>query len=199
MKKYLLILLLPLLLGVNTFSGSVLKGASCGAVAATCSASTDYVGNKGEGTVGSYSFAYQYIDCWAYTPTCSGNVNTAYVYHRGTETDKIRVSLYSKSTTAPAAADELLVQSSAELTSSTDKEWASGAMGSYTVSSSTTYWMCVLVTSNIGAGWPTYYANGDSNRYEKNISSSTLPTNLAADYTGPTDDRIPSVYISIGE
>ncbi len=156
------------------------------------------IGNKGEGTVGDYIHPVQYNQCWAYTPSCSGAVNTAYVYHRGTGENKIKVALYSKSTTAPAVTDALLAQS-AEITSSTNEEWASGAMGSYSVNSATTYWICVDAQTATNGGWPAYLASGDSNRYEKNISSTTFPDNLADDYTGPTDDRIPSLYISIGE
>lgn len=55
MKKYLLILLLPLLLGANTISGSLLKGATCtGAAGASCTGATNQLESLTAGSVSNF-------------------------------------------------------------------------------------------------------------------------------------------------
>ena len=164
---------------------------------AGCDTATNEVGDRTEYTGTSYAIASHGLWCWPYTADCTGNVAAAYLYHRGTGAQTAWVGLYSKTDTAPAAADALLSSNSTQISSSTDKEWGTQAVGSYAVSSGTTYWVCVL-PSSLSGGWDVYSGTGNSDRYLKDIGQNTLPDNLSTGFTGPADDRMTSVYITIG-
>lgn len=202
MKKTIVVILSLMFLSSSCLAGSVQD--KCKGViekkrgASSCSTATNEIGNRSAGTVDTYAYTASSIYCQAYTPDCSGNTAAAYLYHRGTSAARARVGIYNKSGSSPVVGDTKIAEANAILTSSTDKEWATATFPSTAVSSTTAVWLCIVPGDTNGSNWDAYVANGTSNRYSQAIGATTLPANLGGTWTGPTADRMASVYITVG-
>ena len=166
---------------------------------AGCDPLTEYIGDKTEYTDSSLEYTAQTLFVQAYTPTCSGPLNTASIYYNNTiDTKRIRMAVYTKTTTAPAAEDILLSETNGEIAATTSTGYKSQTMTSYNLAEGTTYWIAILASS--AGTWYNQVGNGDSNRYSKLISQDTFPATLSTGgWTGPTDNRMLKGYITIGD
>jgi hypothetical protein len=156
-----------------------------------CSASTESVGTKIE-TGTAQDMTGDYLWCSAFTPTCSGNLNTAYIYHGSTATDLVKVVIYNKAAATPGDAGDTLVYASGEISSSS-VGWASTAVvGTYPVSTGSSYWVC---SDTDGSSFNQIYNNATS-YYGIGTYTSIPATMEGISWTQYT--RTYSMYFSIG-
>lgn len=204
MKKYLIFLLLPLLLGANTISGSVLQGATCGAAGA-CSASTDYIGDKSDYSASSAIAAQNNLYCLSYqatTTSCSsGTWGKGYIAHNNTDTDNAKICIYTDSTSGTGAPnDETLIACSTTITCSTDNATPTCTNDSNIGGTATkdAYYFVCMVSDDTAI---TYHrtASGSRTLYNKLFTSgySTPPSTLTATGWTETTTRDRGLYVEI--
>jgi hypothetical protein len=164
-----------------------------------CNPATEYIGDKTDYTDSNLEYTAQTLFVQAYTPTCSGPLNTANIYYNNTiDTRRIRMAVYTKTTSAPAVEDILLSETDGEIAATTSTGYKSQTMTSYNLAEGTTYWIAILASS--AGTWYNQVGNGTSQRYSKLISQDTFPDTLSTGgWTGPTDNRMLKGYITIGE
>lgn len=158
----------------------------------SCNTSTDYVGNHvaDPSGWGGDAGAADRIDCWSATATCgsgctTGTLGRAFGYSwspNGYGTDKVAV--YTKTSSAPAAADALVGASAAFTTKLND--WNNSTDIGGTVTCGTTYWICTLEGATPTGAWQ--YKNQASagvTLYYKVVEGSyaTPPSNLETGFS----------------
>jgi hypothetical protein len=124
--------------------GGIVGGGS-GAVAG-CSATTNYVGDQTQEAT-SMSIDTNKIYCYAATADCSGNINTAHIYHNGTTTGNIKLCVYNKTSTDPSAGDSLIACSD-PIAMLNSAAWRTGPIGSVSVVKDNAYWVCFSSSAN---------------------------------------------------
>lgn len=105
---------------------AILGGVVTGGGGEGCSAETDYLGAKGDYSAGNGSVSADFFHCQsvqATTASCaSGNLGIAYTNHYTTNTDNIKLCLYTDSTNGTGAPNgETLIGCSGAITCSTQE------------------------------------------------------------------------------
>jgi len=204
MKKTIAFVLLILLSTGVCSAGSVqdkLKAVVSAGGAAGCDPATQEIGDR-TSRASAITTPGQQATCWIFTPECSGPLNTAYIQHRGTSNQSIKVALYSSagSTSDPNNSSNVYLDKSGVISSSADELASSAMVVKYEVSSTTQYWLCTFSQT----GFDRYYGATGVNEFVGDGACSdcqtTPPANLdvaSTTYTS-TANRQPWVFITIG-
>jgi hypothetical protein len=200
MKRFLIIFLIILLPSLSHAGGVIMMGGGVAAAAAGCSTTTEEVGLRGGEAGGTLTSFSANLYCMLSTASCSGTLDTIYIYHQEAAADVVKVCIYDdagSSVGAPDATDgNVLSYCSTEISSSL-VEWASQAVGgSHTVAASTNYWVCIISDAT---EWKTTYNAGSYDvQYRVGINYTTPPANLYTGFSDLTTAYDISVYITIG-
>jgi hypothetical protein len=180
MKKYLLILLLPLLLGANTFSGSVLKGVSCNTAAS--SATVGWTSYTTQGTLLTGSRLYCYGP-FATTGSGSATVSKISIYNEtASETVDMKLGLYTDSTGVPGS----IVGTETEFANFGDigGEGLPAGWHDYTVSYSITLGSSYHICLDVSASSVAYvYSDGGTEGTNMNYMASAYANAWPASFT----------------
>jgi hypothetical protein len=104
MKKHLsLLIIAALLMGFNAYAGTTVSGRPCaGGAVAGCTTSTDYAGDKTDYSASFTPSSVNVLYCISYqaiTASCaSGTWGKAFIAHDSTDTDNVKVCVYTDST-----------------------------------------------------------------------------------------------------
>lgn len=148
MRKLILLLLLiasPAWAG-GVISGAVLSGCSTGG-GATCSTSTDYVGQKNAGYSTAASNSHDYIICQKYTASCSscasGTLSNLYFNHHATSSESAAMCVYGPTSNSSPSGEAKVGCGTGKITSSTDNEDATVAADGGSITCGSSYWLCI--------------------------------------------------------
>ena len=188
------VLLILFLLCQSAFGFDMVAGG-----AGVCHVDRSEVGHRTVGASDSTGSA-GYMVCSLFTPDCSGNVYSAYAYHRTTDSESIRLYIYLDDTDeAPDSGDSLVAASG--VISSAAVEWATSTMSTHpAVSTANKYWICQSRPS--GTGWTYKHDTGLTQYSEgsRGAAYTTPPDTLAPVASwGSTANVKPSMYITIGD
>jgi hypothetical protein len=200
MKKLLLLfLLLAFAVPANAFNPLLVCTGAVASGGTSCSTSTDYIGNK---TYEAYfaPLSEDRMYCIEYSPTCTsgcteGTFDTALVRHVRTATENVKMLIYIDDGDSVPDSGDSLVSTSAEITSSTNEENASGSI-SGTATCGSSYFVCLVSDST------EWYAprqeTGATTTYYQTISSSydSSPSNLDGSWGSVTREL--SMYATVG-
>lgn len=186
---------------ISSFAGAVVSAA------ASCSASTDYIGHTTIETTNA-NMVEDRISCRAFQATATsgcttGNLAAAYMSHHGTGADNAWLALYVDASNdgagAPVADDTLVANSVTTLSSSTDGENATASVtAGVSVTIGNWYWVCCNTDST---AWSRHYATGAaSSSYYSNEAGSyaSPPANLTPTSTWTGSTTVQSMYFTIG-
>ena len=198
MKRFLIALFLLLFTSpLYAFGPAIQAVVSAGGAAETCNAATNEVGQRGDGGTESSARSADMLYCVKKTADCSGPLKRAYVRGSGDNTVKVKLLLYSATTTAPADADSLLAVSNG-ITMYGGVSWEYGSLSTgYSPTNGTSYWVCAVIDT--ASVFYLQMANG-VNSSSKAIANSyaTPPSTLSTGGWTDTADRDYSMYFSIG-
>lgn len=181
--------------------GLMAAGGSAASAPAGCSASTEEVGDRTqEATSQSISTDYAYV--FRVQADCSGNLNTAYIYHNDTNVSSVKIAIYNS--TQAALSDEginaTLVEVSSAITTDAATGWKSVAMaGTEPVVAGNWYWIAIF--KQLGGNNFITVRNSTATLYYKTTSGyyATPPDPLPAAGWSTAAVAPVSAYVSIGE
>lgn len=174
--------------------------AGSGGAAASCSATTDYVGDKTDRATSSTGSA-NYIICnkpvqATQSSGCTaGNLVAAVVKHNGTGEDNVKAAVFTDASGGTAESPKVgdtIVGDWVAISSSSTQLASAAASGAITIGNY--YWVCVLFDATT---WDYEYGAGSAgDTYYISSSYDTPPSNLAG--TWSSYDRNLEIYFTIG-
>jgi hypothetical protein len=167
-------------------------------VGASCSASTDEVGNRNvEATGSTLAPGYTYLNL--HTADCTGTLNTIYFYYNYTEDVNFRLAIYADDGDSIPYIGDTLVAVSAVMNTGSSIGWKSASLNTGSVTQGQQYWFAVFIQA---AGNNLYGLRSTTGSARYSMSSSghytTPPANLDGTWTS-TGTGEKSEYASIGD
>lgn len=196
MKRILIVALLLLITAfqAETRTCNVVVGQPT--AVAGCNPASDDVGDRTIYT-GTNVIAANEMDCILYQASCTGTANTAIVDKHATDSDQVKICLYTAQHTSshtPDAGDTLLGCTSGDTTTTEGSNTLTGDIGQ-AVTKDAYYWVCVLAGTG---GFNLHYNSGGAVDMYYNTSSnySSPPGTLTGSWTLATTTDF-SAYVEI--
>lgn len=175
--------------------GTITIGSGGSSGGQSCNSAIDSLGTSNTSGA-SGSRAKDLALCSLFTPSCYGNINTAFAAHTGTTTSNLKVCVYSDDGDSTANVGDLKIGCSGDMESGAT-EWVSSVMDGGTLASGS-YWVCSFVKSDAANTFMLDQSNISAPFAYKTSSGfyATPPANLNG--LTSTAAVAPSVYITVG-